>query len=172
MLETFKRLKFSVCTLMAIALLSLTACASNLGTIEILDTLVSSGTITEDSLKNIAALRNGSLQKVVDSISDSIELETIEYEVTSVTSELTEEQENRILSAFNNYINNRYASSSLEVSESKLVAYYGTYEGYVIAELSVYLNLDMDYSVTTDYIVSNYYLGTKPDNYFIIGWTN
>ncbi len=171
-MRKLKRFKLIVCSSIAMSLMLLSSCATDTGTVMSLTDLVSSGIITEDNLMNIATLCNGSLQKVVYGEDYSHELETIEYEATPVEDELTEDQEKAILKTYNSYVNELFASSSSnkKVTGSKINAYYGTYNGYIIVEAEYYTNEGV-IDIAMSYIVGDYFLGWFGENNNIIGWT-
>ncbi len=173
MLKPIREHKISVCLLMMFSLITLSSCGNVVGTFWVLNLLFENGLITEDNLKNVAALRNGSLQKVVDYSANPIELETIEYEVTPITDDLSKDQTKKIVNSFNNEINNNYKAinSSARVNTSELIAYYGTYNGFSIVEFEYSLK---DYDVvgeTYDFIVADYYFGLLPANCVVWAWS-
>lgn len=173
MLKTSQRIAISICVLSVFLLFVLSACSFNTGYINSLQSLVFSNIISENDLKNIAALRNGSLQIVVNEQTDELELETIEYTATPVSEQLSDDQESDILSAFNKFIEDDFQNAhvTVNVASSEIVAYYGTYAGYAVAE--VYFTL-AGFDVTgneTDLIISDYYLGKISENSLIVCWT-
>ena len=173
-----KRSSFHVGTLVALALclcavLSLLSACAGGGTLVPLETLEQRGIIEENDLNNIAAIRNGSLQIVVNEQTEELELETIEYTATPVSEQLSDDQESDILSAFNKFIEDDFQNAhvTVNVASSEIVAYYGTYAGYAVAE--VYFTL-AGFDVTgneTDLIISDYYLGKISENSLIVCWT-
>ncbi len=162
------RIIFCVCALAAAALFSLSACASA-DRIRTLEALVSGGVIGEEDLRHIAALRNGSLQVVTE---DGAEPETIEYTVAPVTEELSEKQKNTILKDFEKYIEDRYRAAHVDctVTESEIVAYFGTYGGWIVVEVEFDLSGIEVSEGERDLIVSDYYLGQIGWNGLVVGW--
>lgn len=166
------KLKLITCCLVALPLTTLTSCSTDKGTVEYLETVVSDGAISEEALMNIAALRYGSLVRIINNTEYPYELETIEYEVVSVEDTLTTDQEKAILKTYNNFVNEKLASSgkSSRVSSSEITAYYGTYNDYIIVETVYYLEEGIP-DIAIDYIIGDYYLGYRGDSTYIIGWT-
>lgn len=162
-----------VCNLLAMVFLAFAACASTSGTITRLEMLVSNDLIGEEQLQNIAALRNGSLQKVKDKQQGELDLETVEYTVVPVADSLTAEQETTILKDFKYFIEKRYQDVHVnyKVSESRIVKYYGAYNDYIVAEIRFAISGVIVSGDTSDLIISDYYLGKIADNSLIVAWS-
>lgn len=151
----------------------LSACTpSYAANVHTLQTLVEDGTLTEEALQNIAALRNGSLQMAREDEQGEVGWETVEYTPTPVSQELSEEQRFDILKDFKDFIAYRYetAHADIRVTQSEIVAFYGVYGGQTVVEI------EFDVSGTTipdeksDLIISDYYLGKIGGNCLMICW--
>ena len=86
--------------------------------------------------------------------------------------QLSDDQKSDILSAFNKFIEERFEAAHVIVNvvSSEIVAYYGTYAGYAVAE--VYFTL-AGFDITgneTDLIISDYYFGKISENNLIVCW--
>lgn len=153
-------------------LLVCSACTRYVDNIHTLQALVEDGTIGEEALKNIAALRNGSLQMAREDEQGEVGWETVEYTPTPVSQELSEEQRFDILKDFKDFIAYRYetAHADIRVTQSEIVAFYGVYGGQTVVEI------EFDVSGTTipdeksDLIISDYYLGKIGGNCLMICW--
>lgn len=173
MIKNFRKFKVAFCIFLSIPLFILSSCTYTYsGTFWSLNILFEHELITEDNLKNIAALRNnGILQKVIDYTSDPIELETIEYEVIPVSDELSNDQSNKILDDFNNQMNEAYKEMNVTINSSEIIGYYGTYDSCSIVEIEYTLNgLDVSSDTYSSFIVSDYYFGLLADNCVLWAW--
>lgn len=172
MSKAFRRVAINICILSIAFLFVFSACSVNNGYISTLDSLISSKIIGENDLKNIAAIRNGSLQIVVNEQTEELELETIEYAATPVSEKLSDDQKSDILSAFNKFVEERYEAAHVtaNVASSEIVAYYGTYAGYAVAEVHFTLSGVDITGDETDLIISDYYLGKISENNLIVCW--
>lgn len=174
MSKVFRQVSVCICGLLVLLLLALSACSAGTGYINTLDLLVSSKIIGESDLKNIAAIRNGSLQRVIDEQADPLELETVEYTATPVSDQLSDEQTKDILNDFKKFVDDRYeaAHADYRVSDSKIVDYYGTYGGHIVVEIEFSMTgLDLSSTATDHLIISGYYLGGIGENSLIVCWT-
>lgn len=161
-----------ICNL-SMVLFLFSACASNSGTIVTLESLVSNKAISEENLKNIAALRNGSLQIVKGSEQSILDLDTIEYTIVPISEELSNDQKTTILKDFKKYVDERYQTAHVDykVTESEIVNYFGTYNHQTIVEIKFSLS-GFDFSEeSSDLVISDYYFGKITENRWIIAWT-
>lgn len=172
MLKVLKKFACVISIILVLFALSLSACSSSTGYINTLNSLVSSGVISENNLKNIAAIRNGSLQIVTNDQSDILELETIEYTITPVAEQISDEQKSNILNAFDKFVEERYQAAHVncKVASSEIITYYGTYDGYIVTEINFTLSGLNNTNNESDLIISNYYLGKINENNLIVCW--
>lgn len=180
-MKIFSKFKFIIVSTLSMLLMFVSSCSAgtttnivntDLGQIEYLETLVSNGIISEYVLMNIATLRYGSLAKIIYKEDYSYELKTILYEPTPIEDELTTDQKEAIITAYNNFLKDSFTASgrSYTVTEIEITAYYGTYNDYIIVE-TCYYPKDGIPEIAVSYVVGDYFLGWAGVSTYIIGWT-
>lgn len=167
------KLLIGLCLTLTVLLFVCAACMQYVDNIHTLQTLVDDGTLTEEALQNIAALRNGSLQTAKRNEQGALELETVEYTPTPVSGELSKEQKSALLKDFKEFIECRYETAHVRVrvTESEIVGYFGVYDGQTVAEIRFSLSGLTLSDKTSDLIISDYYLGPIGGDRLLICWT-
>lgn len=163
----------AICLCIAAMLFALGACSPG-GTVMPLASLAQSGSISDEDIKNIAALRNGCLQIVTGYDEDGKPtLETVmEYAARPSDQVFSEEQQAELLRDFVRFIEERYQAARVdcEVTESRVVAYYGTYSGYAVAEVEFAVTGLSLSEEKTDLVISDYYFGEIAGDCLLIAW--
>lgn len=173
MLKRLKKICVGICLAVAAVPSVFSACspyyADNIHTLE---KLVDDGVIGEGALQNIAALRNGSLQRVWETAQGELETETLPYTPTPVSAELSQDQKSAILKDFNNFIEYRYqtAHADYKVRKSEIVDYFGVYNERTVVEVEFVLSGTEISDEMRDLIISDYYLGQIGGNSLIVCW--
>lgn len=169
------KILIALCLMLALTagLLVCSACTRYVDNIHTLQALVEDGTIGEEALKNIAALRNGSLQMAREDEQGEVGWETVEYTPTPVSGELSKEQKSALLKDFKDFIEYRYETAHVRVrvTESEIVGYFGVYDGQTVAEIRFSLSGLTLSDKTSDLIISDYYLGPIGGDRLLICWT-
>lgn len=162
----------AICLCIAAMLFAFGACSPG-GTVMTLASLAQSGSISDEDIKNIAALRNGCLQ-IVTGYSEEGELisEYADYDAGPSDQVFSEEQQAGLLRDFARFIEERFEAARIdcEVTESRVIAYYGTYGGYAVAEVefaAAGLSLSEE---MTDLVISDYYFGEIAGDRLLVAW--
>ncbi len=169
-----RKILIGLCLLLTALPFVLSACTpSYTDNVHTLQVLVEDGTLTEEALQNIAALRNGSLQTAKRNEQGALELETVEYTPTPVSKDLSKEQKSALLKDFKDFIEYRYEAAHIRVrvTESEIVGYFGVYDRQTVAEIRFSLSGLTLSAETSDLIISDYYLGTIGGDRLLICWT-
>ncbi len=154
------------------ALLFFCACSRG-GTVAPLVSLAEDGIIGDEDVRNIAALRSGRLQIVTgyDEGGEPI-LEGVADYSAAPSDQLSEEQQAGLLRDFARFIEERFEAARVdcEVTESRVIVYYGTYGGYAVAEVefaAAGLSLSEE---MTDLVISDYYFGKIAGDRLLVAW--
>lgn len=169
----WKRIFASALCLCAAALFLCAACSAN-GTVMTLKSLAEQGIISEENIKNIAALRNGYLQVVTGYDEDGKPiLEYIEdYGARPSDQVFSKEQQTRLLRDFARFIEERFEAAHVDckVTDSKVVTYFGTYNGYAVAEVEFAVTGIELSEESIELIISDYYFGQIAGNRLLVAW--
>ncbi len=137
---------------------------STRGNIYTLAELVERNELTVEDIKNIAALRNGSVQTVTYDNDGNIVLTPVEYSVKPIESEVDDSVKSAIVRDF------EAQHDGGDISLCEVTDYYGTYGGYVVAEVKYEYENGETAAEAKHIVVSGIYLGMEGGNLMIVAW--
>lgn len=130
-----------------------------------IDEAVKVQALSSDYIKNVAALRYGSVNTAELAEGAPI-LTPIEYEVIPVEDEISDKVKNQIIRDFKS----KMKQPDDYVNKCDIKEYYGTYNGYIIVEINYEYEHSRWLTYSIDLIVSDIYLGVIPCSSIIVAW--
>lgn len=129
--------------------------------------------ITNDDIKNIAALRNGSLQTFIRYEEGVAVLETEDFTPTKPEDQLDAKTIQKIERNLTAYLKERFKNTPLTgitVKDCAVTDYYGTYNHYMILEISFdYNGIELS-EVEKDYFVNAFSIGKITEKQLVIAY--